>query len=624
MDADALPMSAGDVPAFSDLPEPVGDDHPDLAGAFWGIDSCWQDETDTSVTNAFVSGDIPGACGPQRALGLSGAEILPLCGLPSDDALVKRRRVTKPDSHWREKAATQHCSTGELLPSLSHRERTKFRDQWVTSYIKAHGDELSGMVYKEKVRHVQDTHWKSFDEGARAAWFLYCASPDKHVRPDLTGSDGGHPASTAPEEGVDAHVPSRSAPIPLQDITVQVEEPHPDDYLGDDAKDRHMGYLLTWQGSWGHTQPEVVELASLGLKGAALQTAVKSSKFFQWLWGEFRAFAMARARERHWPKYSGKCELTLGAKDPTRNIVHFHLQVSDVSTRRKLSDKRFWKFLGSQPHIQATAGRGRYLFKAVCNGHYYAQAPKFGSLFVFTNYPCFKECPVEQAYVFGLWKRYKMDDDVAQEEIVRARGRGTKGFLQEIDFNRRWRKARLAAAEKKFLEWSIPLKPSKVFRMVVNWMKAFVEEYGRATRFPFLVLNGESRLGKTRYASQLWGPEHTLVISCQGVRQPNLKDFDRSKKCIVYDEASHSMVFANKQVFQAGLDEVMLGQSACNEHVYSAWLYAVPMVVSTNDWLLGAKDEEVAWLEKNSVVVDVSEPMWCEEALMALTDGPLS
>ena len=70
------------------------------------------------------------------------------------------------------------------------------------------------------------------------------------------------------------------------------------------------------------------------------------------------------------------------------------------------------------------------------------------------------------------------------------------------------------------------------------------------------------------------------------------------------------MAVANKQVFQAGLDEVMLGQSACNEHAHSVWLYAVPMVVPTNSWLLGATEEEVVWLQKNSIVVDVAEPMW--------------
>ena len=123
-----------------------------------------------------------------------------------------------------------------------------------------------------------------------------------------------------------------------------------------------------------------------------------------------------------------------------------------------------------------------------------------------------------------------------------------------------------------------------------------------------------------RVTRHISGAKCTHSSSCQD--EPNLKDFSRAIRCIVYDEASHDMVVANKQVFQAGLDEVMLGQSACNEHAYSAWLYAVPMVVSTNNWLLGATEEEVSWLQKNSIVVDVTEPMWWEENILALVDGP--
>ena len=48
------------------------------------------------------------------------------------------------------------------------------------------------------------------------------------------------------------------------------------------------------------------------------------------------------------------------------------------------------------------------------------------------------------------------------------------------------------------------------------------------------------------------------------------------------------------------------------------------MVVSTNNWLLGATEEDAAWLRKNSVVVDVTEPMWMEQNLFAVADGPLA
>jgi hypothetical protein len=157
---------------------------------------------------------------------------------------------------------------------------------------------------------------------------------------------------------------------------------------------------------------------------------------------------------------------------------------------------------------------------------------------------------------------------------------------------------------------------------IFAWMQLFNNDSSVRTRFPFLVLNGPSRMGKTRYATQLFGITKTLVLSCQGVLAPNLKPFRRHEhSCIVFDEGSHDMVFRNKQVFQAGVDVVMLGQSNCNEHAYACWLYGIPLVVSTNDWLIGASDDQAAWLNANSVVIQVTEPMWLETAPIALTDG---
>ena len=79
------------------------------------------------------------------------------------------------------------------------------------------------------------------------------------------------------------------------------------------------------------------------------------------------------------------------------------------------------------------------------------------------------------------------------------------------------------------------------------------------------------------------------------------------------DEADYKMVIGNKALFQSGLEQVTLGQSTCNAYAYQVWLYAVPIIVSTNDWMLGAKAHERAWLEKNSVVVDCKRPLWRDE-----------
>ena len=82
------------------------------------------------------------------------------------------------------------------------------------------------------------------------------------------------------------------------------------------------------------------------------------------------------------------------------------------------------------------------------------------------------------------------------------------------------------------------------------------------------------------------------------------------------NEAHHQMCFNNKAIFRAGVDMVKLSQSACQAHAYDVWLYGVPIIVSTNGWLMGATEEERAWLSANSVVVVVQQPLWAEPSLM--------
>ena len=79
------------------------------------------------------------------------------------------------------------------------------------------------------------------------------------------------------------------------------------------------------------------------------------------------------------------------------------------------------------------------------------------------------------------------------------------------------------------------------------------------------------------------------------------------------DEANYKMVTGNKALFQAALEQVPLGQSTCNAYSYQVWLYAVPLIVSCNEWMQGADAHEQEWLDKISVVVNVTEPLWRDE-----------
>jgi hypothetical protein len=195
-------------------------------------------------------------------------------------------------------------------------------------------------------------------------------------------------------------------------------------------------------------------------------------------------------------------------------------------------------------------------------------------------------------------------------------------MIRDIVANTAWRREHQEKAEQQWVHLRVPYKASKMYPDVFKWLQIFNDASNDRTRFPFLVLNGPSQMGKTRFACNLFGRLKTLVLSCQGILAPNLKAFRRHRhSCIVFDEASHDLVFRNKQVFQAGVDNVMLGQSNCNEHAYGVWLYGVPLVVSTNDWLVGATEDQEAWLTANSIRIDVTEPMWLESDPLAITDG---
>ena len=199
-----------------------------------------------------------------------------------------------------------------------------------------------------------------------------------------------------------------------------------------------------------------------------------------------------------------------------------------------------------------------------------------------------------------------METETCVTQMKMSRSRNTKSFVMELDYHVNWRRQCRDKSEQEIIKLLMKLKPFRIIPEVIEWVRMFVQGYGKMTRFPFLVLDGPSMYGKTRFAESLFGPANTLTLSCQGISQPNMKAFERGRhEAIVFDEAHHRMVFSSKQLFQAGLDEITLSQSNCQEHAYAVWMYGAPLIVSTNEWMLGAEPHEKAWLNANSRVIKV-------------------
>ena len=71
-------------------------------------------------------------------------------------------------------------------------------------------------------------------------------------------------------------------------------------------------------------------------------------------------------------------------------------------------------------------------------------------------------------------------------------------------------------------------------------------------------------------------------MNCQDVSQPNLRAWLSGVlyKAILCDEGDWRLVWGNRKLMQAGPKGVLLAQSACNQHAYSA------LVLTSEDTLL--------------------------------------
>ena len=138
-------------------------------------------------------------------------------------------------------------------------------------------------------------------------------------------------------------------------------------------------------------------------------------------------------------------------------------------------------------------------------------------------------------------------------------------------------------------------------------------------RCPFLVINGPSGTGKTYFAKHLLGdPSKVFEVNCASCPEPDLRQFDPLvHEGILFDEASPSLISDQRKLFQAPPCWIDLGCSTTNCHKYQVFVSGIELVVCTNSWHEACEqlpyDSDRDWLRANSIVLDVSEPMWISD-----------
>ncbi len=157
------------------------------------------------------------------------------------------------------------------------------------------------------------------------------------------------------------------------------------------------------------------------------------------------------------------------------------------------------------------------------------------------------------------------------------------------------------------------LMPFLTIPEVEEWRRQYADPaFEHITRFKFLVLEGESRWGKTRFACALFGILLTYVCQCQGVKQPHLSRYDRRRhKAIVLDEPSAELVENCKAFLQAGVDGCELYQSPTQRFTRWFCVYKVPIIICTNQWFTPDMDPSlVRWIKENSVHYYVNDYLY--------------
>ena len=378
--------------------------------------------------------------------------------------------------------------------------------------------------------------------------------------------------------------------------------------------------FLTYQGSWGLLPSSDIPLVTASMNIDGVAGAVRTVLQLQALRDSLQGFCRDLQQRRLVQEYAWALELCPSTWQSVGELrVHAHVYLlcnGSVCMRR--SDLRF---LGSRPVVQhnistlvshsAGSRRGRLVNYA---GAYYASVAKIGQICNGGTVLPHRDYPVRDTWITGLFVAGKITGEVAEQEYTSC-VLNVERNVRQLRFVMRVRRERLVEQLRSQRIQSIQasLGAFRSVATVASWMESFLTI---RDRYKFLVLDGPSRMGKTRYACSLVPTDKVFYCDCSNGNPPDLREFCRtSSELILFDELTASMAVSHKKLLQSSSDVCKLGCSPTQQHCYDVFLGGARCVVATNTWWADVKqlsDEDAAWLWANCVYVYVDTPLWIE------------
>jgi hypothetical protein len=258
------------------------------------------------------------------------------------------------------------------------------------------------------------------------------------------------------------------------------------------------------------------------------------------------------------------------------------------------------------------------------------QAEKIGMVWTEASLSPFTGYQVKDFWITALLLGEKITFETARFLYLKAIVRAELN-IRQLDFVQKSLESLQAAREKARFELEI-LRAESEFQTLPS-VEEWKLQYSKVkSRYLFLVLDGKSQTGKTRFAYSLSPPPTSEVdvfatsesarlstdrqvyyADCSG-GLPDLRGFRRAvHRLLVLDEISCRSALLLKKILQASNDDCLMGASPTMQHAYVVNTYRTMIVITTNTWSSGLSrvampDHE--WLTANSVYVEVTAPLW--------------
>ena len=371
--------------------------------------------------------------------------------------------------------------------------------------------------------------------------------------------------------------------------------------------------LLTWNGPWGclfhvDNKQTVRDNMEIIIEQARART--------ESLWALFQQFVRVCATTYKAVHHAESLELCVRSATTT-GLVRVHLHAwfefgTGQETEGKIVNVMDFIFKGSKPLAVPFQLPNCASSKNIFAGAFYLTAPKIGLIRSSSSATMFEDYSPPTTWITGMVVAAKMEVKCAEKLyamcVVSAKHNiETLRYVQSSVVEQRRAEERLRVEH----QIRATQRPFKTIEAVTTWLKQYEEI---RDRYLFLVLDGESMYGKSRFAANLTMPEKFLSVDCASATEPELRSFDREQHDVVcFDEAKPSMIIRVKKLAQAGVDPARLGQSATNQVSYQVWFHRVKLIICSNRWEQELRDvtrEDVAWLGKNSVYVKVTAPLF--------------